>query len=495
MPSSPVENSIARSTSESSVGFVLVTGIVMSLGWGLRGYIGGGPHGAMIPGVLVSLLLCHFLRYSITASATVVAFGTIGIGFGGNMTYGQTLGLIRESDTFLLGLAGTSVKGAVWGLLGGAMLGLGFVARHIAWRHLLLALAVLLLGIILGLQYVNVPQLIYFSDPGKPRDESWAGLMLGALMLLTYMQLAQPKPARTLWKCALYGMIGGQIGFGIGSLFLTLQAGLPEAWAWLPCWKFMEFFFGFVFGVSLGMFAADQREQLTPWGITNASTAASDPRPAANWWEMIPAAIVVFCVYYVWRYCALLLVPELYEVGRAGLKWTTADVLIDFTGLGCVLLILSRRWQTIAWQVAVTVTIVATAIDWQRDLGPRGHIEWALQYRVSFVLAVAAISIASVQFWQLRRSPQLMSLFLFAVCVLMGVGYMMGLAHADLWIAQPEAEAEFGGRAGYLWHEYRGEVIVHSIFTSLFIVSVWYAVRERSRQPLIQQPAAAGEPE
>jgi hypothetical protein len=37
----------------------------MLLGWGLRGYIGGDPDGALIPGVLVALSLCLLLGYKI----------------------------------------------------------------------------------------------------------------------------------------------------------------------------------------------------------------------------------------------------------------------------------------------------------------------------------------------------------------------------------------------------------------------------------------------
>ena len=37
------------SLSRSDLAWVLVPAVVMSLGWGLRGYIGGGPFGAMIP--------------------------------------------------------------------------------------------------------------------------------------------------------------------------------------------------------------------------------------------------------------------------------------------------------------------------------------------------------------------------------------------------------------------------------------------------------------
>lgn len=473
--------------------WVAVTAAGMSLGWGLRGYIGGGPFGAMIPGLFVSLLICRYLGYGLTASSVVVAFGTIGIGFGGNMTYGQTLGLIRESETFLHGLAGTSLKGAVWGLLGGAMLGLGLAARQLSWRDLVIGIVALLCGIVIGLQYINVPQLLYFSNPEKPRDESWAGLLLGAVLLLCWIQVSRPKLVWMPCRFAVYGAVGGGLGFGIGSLFLTLQANLSPTWSWLPCWKFMEFFFGLLFGAALGLCAVHLRERLTPLGLTDESTAATDPRPSASRLEMIPAAVLVLCAFYTWRYYGLKLVPQLYEVGRAGPGWTAADVLIDFTGMGCALLLLSRRWQTVAWQVAVTITIVATAIDWQRDLGPRGNIEWSLAARVLFVLAVAGCSIVWVQQWQLRTRPLLMSLFLFSVCVLMGVGYMMGLGHADIWFGNVAAEQEAGGRAAFLWQQYRGEVIVHSIFTTLFAISVWFGLRERRVEALVLQGSGTEE--
>ena len=82
--SSPLNKTDSRSP--SAFYWVLVPAVVMSLGWGLRGYIGGGPPGAMIPGAFVSLILCNHLGYSVSASAAVVAFAAIGIGFGGNMT-------------------------------------------------------------------------------------------------------------------------------------------------------------------------------------------------------------------------------------------------------------------------------------------------------------------------------------------------------------------------------------------------------------------------
>ncbi|MFN9461471.1 MAG: hypothetical protein ACK6D7_29470, partial [Acidobacteriota bacterium] len=73
----------------------------MMLGWGLRGFIGGGPFGAMIPGAMVVLALgVLYPRRDWTLPA---AFGAIGVGFGGEMTYGQTVGFIVKPETFWWG--------------------------------------------------------------------------------------------------------------------------------------------------------------------------------------------------------------------------------------------------------------------------------------------------------------------------------------------------------------------------------------------------------
>ena len=55
----------------SLASWILAPAVVMSLGWGLRGYIGGGPFGAMIPGALVALLLCQYLRWNALSAAPV----------------------------------------------------------------------------------------------------------------------------------------------------------------------------------------------------------------------------------------------------------------------------------------------------------------------------------------------------------------------------------------------------------------------------------------
>jgi hypothetical protein len=473
----------------SDLAWVLVPAVVMSLGWGLRGYIGGGPFGAMIPGALVSLILCQYLGFSVPASAVVVAFGALGIGFGGSMTYGQTLGLLRVDESFSWGLTGTTLKGCVWGLLGGAVLGLGFAARHIAWRHLVLAFVCMLVGVIIGIHFINQPKLIYFSNPvDRPRDESWAGFLFGAITLLTYMGVFQRRYAWIPLRFAAYGAIGGAIGFGGGSLFIALQEQVTETWRWLPYWKVMEFSFGFLFGAALGLCALHLRDRLGPLGRadTNPSPSSSMNAPQQRrLLECIVTALVgiavVLGVLFGWRLALRQVYPMLRELEEGDLRRTAAGVLMAFTGMGVVLMLLSRRWQAVAWQTAISVTIVAAAIDWQRHLLDRGKIDMPVAYRTAWVVSVAALSIAFVSVWQRRKAPKLINLFLFATCCLTIIGYMKGLGMSDIWWGNAEAEAAAGGRDAYLWKEYRSEVIVHAIFTTLFVLSILAAAKERRR--------------
>jgi hypothetical protein len=157
---------------------VLFPAIAMLLGWGLRGYIGGGPFGALIPGVYVALSLTLLLGYTREAAAMAALFGAIGVGYGGNMTYGQTLGFLRDSDTVYWGLLGCLVKGGVWGLLGGAVLGVGLTRHQYDRKTIAIAFIITILAFYVGVKLINEPKLIYFSNRlDKPRDESWAGLV------------------------------------------------------------------------------------------------------------------------------------------------------------------------------------------------------------------------------------------------------------------------------------------------------------------------------
>ena len=90
--------------------FILFPAVSMLLGWGLRGFIGGGPYGAMIPGAMVMVAICMLLDVPLLFAAIAVVFGTAGTAMGDEMTYGQTIGFLRNPDTVWWGLQAPVLK-------------------------------------------------------------------------------------------------------------------------------------------------------------------------------------------------------------------------------------------------------------------------------------------------------------------------------------------------------------------------------------------------
>ncbi len=109
---------------------ILLAALAGGMGWGIRGQY-GHETGAMIAGLLVSLVLVFLLCPSagLLPAARAVAFGTIAIGIGGSMTYGQTVGLTQNAAV----IGNWEAWG--WGMLGLAITGaIGSVRRvFLAW--------------------------------------------------------------------------------------------------------------------------------------------------------------------------------------------------------------------------------------------------------------------------------------------------------------------------------------------------------------------------
>jgi hypothetical protein len=234
--------------------YILLPAITMLLGWGLRGFIGGGPFGAMIPGAMLTLTICMLLEIPVGAAGIIIVFGTAGISMGGEMTYGQTLGFLRHPETIGWGTCGTTVKGGVWGLAGGVFIGLGLIQKEIKFNAVVTGLLLFLVGFLIGVKLINDPKFIYFSDPlNKPRHESWAGLLFAAIFLLAWLKATINRDLfRLVFRFALYGAIGGALGFGLGALWLAIGfLVLKHSWI-SEWWKLMEFSFGFIMGSFFG---------------------------------------------------------------------------------------------------------------------------------------------------------------------------------------------------------------------------------------------------
>lgn len=329
--------------------------VAMMLGWGLRGFIGGGPFGAMIPGAMVVLALGAL--YPRRDWTMLAAFGAVGVGFGGEMTYGQTVGFIVKAETFWWGFLGLGLKGAIWGALAGAVIVMGFTPRTrlVAWGA-----AAMILATWAGWKLMNEPKVIYFSNLlDRPRPEIWAGFLFAAMALAT---IVGPMAQRWAWAC----FVGGFIGFGFGGAIQGLgRIYTPELH--LHWWKYMEFFFGLCFGWALA------------WAVAHSALPAEDEQEegAPAWWAEMLGAIVTACALF-------------------GVAWHL-DVRFAYLVGGSLLLVGLTRFRWLAKHVAFSVTFTAVALDlaryWSKEY-QRGPAE--LAYSLAMV---GALSFA----WMVRK--------------------------------------------------------------------------------------------
>lgn len=442
--------------------FILFPAIAMLLGWGLRGYIGGGPYGALIPGTFVALAISLLLGFKMETAAMAALFGAIGVGYGGNMTYGQTLGFLRNPDTIYWGVIGCLVKGTVWGLLGGAVLGLGIDRTVCSRKTVIQAILITIPAFYLGLTLINEPKLIYFSNRlDKPREESWAGLLFAAIALLSYLQLAGPKGAVTMpLRFALWGALGGGLGFGGGCLFLAFG---PKEWNWIGWWKMMEFSFGLMFGAALGWCAWLNREQLSRGGQ---STNTPPPR------------LGLCFVYVVFVSLIFYWFPTLSEKFSEDFKlpgvegWvnrTLFSLVFGYVTFGAVSLILGLNSLHAAWQCAITLTVFHTVLDYTRDLNDVSSFGYTLSGQGQFiVLVVASAVVGLVARWLMTGRAAVRNLFL----LVLWACYISGLARSFLnrdYLFPAE------GKPGLLaiLQEHPSLIVVQGIFTASTLWLTW----------------------
>jgi len=261
---------------------ILVPSLAAAMGWGIRGQY-GHETGAMIAGCLASLamvLACAPQLSSLTG-ARAAALMTVGIGIGGAMTYGQTVGLTHDHDmvgnweALRWGMLGLAIKGALWIGFSGVLLGMGLggVRYRVAEIGLLLlALAGLFY---LGLWLINSPYdpaqgilpRIYFSESSyfragpnlKPRREVWGGFLLAWCGLMAYARWV--KTDRLAFRLGWFALLAGALGFPGGQGVQSFHAWNPDLfqgsrWAGLygmvNWWNMMETTFGAIWGAVLG---------------------------------------------------------------------------------------------------------------------------------------------------------------------------------------------------------------------------------------------------
>ena len=212
--------------------FVLAGAAAGAMGWGIRGQY-GHETGAMIAGLLVSLVIVQSVRPHAPAAWAMraAAFGTIGVGFGGAMTYGQTIGLTQDAAlvgnwaALRWGMLGLSVKGAMWIGFLGACLGMGLGSVRYRARELCLLMLALVAVAFAGMWLLNEPHdparrvlpRLYFSASWywrpdvadlQPRREVWGGLLLALTALGGYAGAVRRD--QLALRLLGWGLLGGR---------------------------------------------------------------------------------------------------------------------------------------------------------------------------------------------------------------------------------------------------------------------------------------------
>jgi hypothetical protein len=220
---------------------------------------------------------------------------------------------------------------------------------------LIAGLGLLVAGTWAGWRLINEPKLVYFSDRlNKPRAEVWAGLIVGALAMLLWLR------GRVAWRFAGWGAAGGGVGFAAGAAVQVWGKAtfgdFPLGW-----WKVMELTFGALLGVGFGYAAWRSRAEL-------GGKAAAVERE--GWGAAVAGAAVAV---------AGGIVLERYLETR-----------FNFVIAGAALVAASLYWRALRWQIAITLTQCAFALDLMKN---RPHWDGTAMWvwvAVSTLAAVAA---------------------------------------------------------------------------------------------------------
>ncbi len=465
---------VSHKKKHSLLFFVSFPAVAMLLGWGLRGFIGGGPYGAMIPGAMVMIAICMLLDIPVKFAAIGVVFGTAGTAMGGEMTYGQTLSFLRSPGTIWWGLAGTSLKGGVWGLMSGLFIGVGLVYPRIKNKTILTGFLIFLIAFLVGLKLINDPKILYFSNPiDRPRNESWAGLLFGTVGLLIYLKInIAAEEFRVVSRFAWYGLIGGSLGFGLGSLWLAIGAQYGAQFLIVDWWKMMEFSFGFLLGGFLGYAA---------WRSNNAHKHFDDQSPV-TFHKSFTGELMLTIALGFFIYGAVPVFESYLETinNNGGIFFasmaTIGRVLVNFTFIGCLLIIIALRWPYLAFQIAVTLTFCHCMIDLLTDarLFPASQSS-GLMITTIITTALLAISVLVALFQ--RKQFVLKSMFLILVWSTMAVAIIRMLVHGEFSFAEGHSFMQI----------IVGDLFVFNVFIiSAVIVSVMI-VKNKAFQARVRQ--------
>jgi hypothetical protein len=440
--------------------FVLVPGLAMWLGWGVRGVF-GHANGAMLPGALVALALSFLLKGKRFSLPLAVAMTAVGFGFGADETTLQSAGYVGGGNVdhlVKLGVAypGLAIKGALWAMFGGAGLGLALTAHLHRLRNLVIGVLLLIASFYLGWRLINKPKLIYFS---YDRREIWAGLLFGGIAFLAWMTVQ--GGTRIPLKLAGWAALGGGVGYPI-AVTLSVVGRHAMHGGGYDWWKLTETTFGTFMGASIGIGTYLLRDQLPSLD----ETPEPKPATASHSWAMVLGGAL-----------GAVVANSLYAGFTIGGTSRAFHDHLQWIFLGPILWCVAYYSPKAAWHIGVTMTFYASANDlilfWRHDEA-LGHaaVLWA-------VLGLATLVVSwKVAGWSTESGGAVArKAFSFLIWAALVLSWLLLFVNRAVLNATAEAVAAAGGRWAYLVHAWGGGKLVGEGFLVAALVLTWMIYR------------------
>jgi MFS family permease len=221
---------------------ILIVAMSLATAWAIRGQF-GHEQGAAWAGAIggLALVLVSQRKDWYNKMVLVALASAIGWGAGGMISYGKVVGY-GHADNFINAFYGLSmlfVIGALFGLLGGGLVGLVLDSTEknkVKWGTLI---AEMVAGGLIAYFFL-IEQIGFKMTP--PRSEAWAIIFGSGLAMLLHM--AREKRNSAI-RVAIYSALGGGFGFAFGN-FLQVVGNVME----IPfnMWNVMEYSIGFFGG-------------------------------------------------------------------------------------------------------------------------------------------------------------------------------------------------------------------------------------------------------
>lgn len=493
------------------------------MGWGIRGQY-GHENGAMIAGCLVTLTVCCLLgrNMPIRQQVQAIALGIIGMGWGGSMSYGETVGLTHDHNLHALvegginwaalrwGMLGLGIKGGIWIGFFGLMLGMGLSGNRYTLREMVALMFAALGAYYLGINSINHPfdpfpldsanralPWLYFSDHWdwepisqiKPRYENWGGLLLALTLIFVYATWWRGD--RLARNMTLWGFLAGALGFPGGQCVQAYHQHVDGSfstgiWPYLSVnwWNAMETTFGCIMGAVVGFGFWLNRKKIGALLPSDAITETRQYLPIpVEAFLLIIHLILIGCLefYYVET------IDQLYDLG---LVMGLIPVALIFGGrVGPYMVMFPIILQTIAGKDVRD--IVYRQITYEDGTKHRiyneaatlnlpfteeaVHLPFLLGWMLYFIIPMGIAFTAAVYFCRKHRAQETDPVFAGHALVIMG--WLFFYLNFAFWGYPWPWE----GWGEWPWKKWFGPSTTSAFFLMSIIALTWMARQERKK--------------